>query len=339
MVERPALDEFLSALNGFLEQKNDLPPDPSHLRFLEIFCRSVGSAEGHLLRYVDGKGLETVVSCGLSEKFVERFHETSLEPAREPSPLDSAFRDQQVMAVVDFKRGSGAPMWFMDVMAAHKFKALVAVPLIGQQRAVGVLCAYYRDICLFDQGTLDRLMTIGRMVGTAMEKSIAAGADVIDRSDPVIDAYLKILTTQPIKKAHVFEALAKVLAKTLAPSGIIAGPLRFSGSELSLTVAEAAGIPPTMVGPSFAVPPFLAQRLLLGQANKLSGGIPFEEWGALRPMLTSKAVAAVCQPVVWQKQPVAAVIAWRSEKKPFTESDEALLARLSSITALALHAV
>ncbi len=340
MDDRPDLDEFLSALNGFIETKETpVPQDPSYLRFLEIFCRSVGSAEGHLLHFVEGKGLETIVSSGLRDKFIAEFHKTALSPGHESSPLDTAYRDQQVVALVELKRGAGVPMWFMDLMSDHKLKSLVAVPLIGQSRAVGVLCAYYRDVCLFDQGTLDRLMTIGRMVGTAMEKSIQAGSEVIDRSDPIIDTYLKILTTQPLGKNHVFEALTKILAKTLNPTGIVVGSLRVSGSGLTMTISDGVGISPALMSRPFNVPPFLAQKIMLGQSNRVAGGSHVEDWGDFRQLVTSKSATALCQPIVWHKQSQSAIFAWRSEKKPFTESDESLLARLSSITALALHAI
>jgi hypothetical protein len=66
---RPDLDEFLSALGGFLDKQTS-PQDPSYLRFLSMFCRSVGAAEGHFLR-TEGRILSSAVSFGLGRTFDE----------------------------------------------------------------------------------------------------------------------------------------------------------------------------------------------------------------------------------------------------------------------------
>jgi len=338
MADRPDLDEFLGALSGFVGKKNNLPQDPSYFRFLEIFCRSVGSSEGHLLQNADGKGLRSVVSCGVPKDFDKQFNDLmAAAHGGELSPLDRAFRDQQVGAVVELKRDAAMPGWFSDFADRFRFKALVAVPLIGQTRPIGVLCAYYRDVCLFDQGTLDRLIPIGRMVGTAMENSAAGPMELNAPADAATDAYLALLTAQAQTQNHIFEALTKVATKALLPSGLICGPLRMAAKDLLLTVADGAGVSPAALSQRFAVPPVLAQPLLIGRGSMRQSPVLAGALGAFQTLIPGRSVSTVCRPIIWKKQPQAAVIAWRAEKKPFTESEEILLARLAAISSLALR--
>lgn len=346
MVDRPDLDEFLSALNGFLDKPAATSPsaapgskDPSHLRFLEIFLRSVGSSEGHLLHATEPAGLQSATTFGIRPTFEKEFNELMAQPGRELTPLDAAFRDQQVVAVVELKRGLGIPPWFLDFMAKYDFKALIAVPLLGQRRAVGLLCAYYRDVCLFDRNTVERLMTIGRMVGAATEKSVAAGrVESLGEHEKSIDDYLGALTRDPLNRVHVYELLSHATAKALQPTGIICGPLHVDETALSITVSEGTGIPATAIGQRLALPNMLAQQILLGEGLKPGALIPVSEWGALKPLLTGTSVATLCQPILWRKKPEGAALVWRSDRRPFTQEDSMLLKRLTSITSLALRA-
>jgi hypothetical protein len=349
MVDRPDLDEFLSALNGFLD-KPSAPPvsatavpaskDPSHLRFLEIFLRSVGSSEGHLLNATEQDGLRSATTFGIRPTFEKEFNELMSRKDRELTPLDAAYRDQQVVPVVEIKRGIGIPPDFLELMARYDFKALIAVPLMGQRRAVGLLCAYYRDVCLFDRNTVERLMTIGRMVGAATEKSVAAGRMAsVDEHEKALDDYLHSITHDPLTRVHVYELLSHAATKAFHPSGLLCGPLRIDETSLSITVADGTGIPASAIGQRFALPALLAQKILSGEGSKPGAALPVSEWGPLRTMMSGTNVATICQPIVWRKKAESAVIAWRPEQRLFTQEEHMLIRRLCGLASLALRAV
>ncbi len=349
MVDRPDLDEFLSALNGFLDKPSSSgtssssapgSKDPSHLRFLEIFLRSVGSSEGHLLHATDQEGLRSATTFGFRPTFEKEFNELMAKKGRDLTPLDAAYRDQQVVAVVELKRGLGIPPEFLELMARYDFKALIAVPLMGQRRAVGLLCAYYRDVCLFDRNTIDRLMTIGRMVGAATEKSVAAGRMAsFDEHEKAVDDYLAAITRDPLTRVHVYELLAHATAKALHSTGLMCGPLHIDEKSLSLTVADGAGIPASAIGQRFALPTVLAQQLLLGEGSKPGAVLSVDQWGSMRSFMSGSSVSMLCQPILWRKKAEGAVLAWRNEQRVFSPEDGVLLKRLSSLTSLALRAV
>ncbi|MCG3205008.1 MAG: hypothetical protein KCHDKBKB_01725 [Elusimicrobia bacterium] len=340
-MDRPDLDEFLGALNGFLNKRNnnDLPDeDSSYARFLEIFCRSVGSSEGHLLEQSGNKGLQTLVSCGLSPEFNQKFNQEESLSTREPSPLDIAFRDKQVVAVSEIKPGVGLAPWFLNVMSTHQFKSFIAVPLLGQNRAMGVLCAYYKDVCLIDQGTMDRLMTIGRMVGSAMESSQGGGGGSASGQNlSPIDQFLEQLHARALSEPQVHAALLQVLVKFLSPAGMLSGSLNLTPSGLFLVALAGTGVPPQAIQNSVEVPRFLAESLLLNNKAQSQSSVSGEVWGALRPWVTGQSQSVLSQPIIWDKKPKAAVLVWRSDTKPFNEVEVLAVERLASIASLVLR--
>lgn len=339
-MDRPDLEEFLFALNGILDKKPISSKDPSHLRFLEIFLRSVGSNEGHLLRSRDDGALESAASFGLSEDFDKAVNASLEQSKREPSPLDRAFAEQKVVPIVELKPEPGSPKWFLDIMQRFEFKSLIAVPLLGPKHTIGVLCAYYRDVCLFDQGTVDRMMMIGRMAGAALEKSngSAPAAEAPPSNFQPVDDLLRLLTTQTFSKLQIFSLLAKAVTKTISPEGLVIGPIRLVGDEVFMTVAEGTGIPPTAVSHRFRLPAFLKQALS-GQKVDRTKALPSSDWEEMKTLLASKAAIPLCQSILYLGHMEAVVLAWRSEKYPFEEKDEQMLERLSRVVSLAARIV
>jgi len=259
---RPDLDEFLGALGGFLE-KPSTTGDPSNLRFLSMFCRSIGASEGHFLRRNEFGNLSSINSVGVPKDFDQKFNTDHLNASNEPSPLDEAFQQKEVIAIVELKKEKNIPPWFMKIMNDHGFNSLVAVPLIGSKEPVGILCAYYHDVCLFDQNTMDHLMTIGRMVGSATEKTIGAERAVsLGAKDKVSDEFLKVLTTRQFSKAQVYDLLAKFAGKALSLGGVVCGPIRRNNEGLTMTVAGGYKISSSLISTRIVLPPFIGKSLM-----------------------------------------------------------------------------
>ncbi len=335
-VDRPDLDEFLSALNGFLE-KQTTPQDPSYLRFLEIFCRSVGSSEGHLLKINTAGQLESVLAYGLPEGFTTDFNKAK-ETETKPCPLDHAFQKEEVVALVELKPGPLVPEWFLKLMTQYDYKSLVAVPLLGHNHPVGILCAYYHDFCLFDQGTLDRLMGIGRMVGAATEKSEVAGQAALNHvQDKTMDEFLHFLISKSFGKLDVFTKLKQMVMKAFSPGGLICGSLRMTNGALALTVVEGENVPTSLISRRLVLPPLLQKKLLSGKWVKNPTALPRAEWGELESIFPGASPHLLCEPLLWQGKMQGAVVVWRSDELDFSEQDQVLLQRLASISALALN--
>ena len=335
-MDRPELDEFLSALNGFLD-KQTTPQDPSYQKFLEIFCRSLGAGEGHLLKATSGRGLESVVSYGIGPEFDVEFNSAHAAGGNQASPLDRAFAEQKVVAIVEIRRDGNYPAWFLDLMTRHEFKSLVAVPLLGAAKTVGILCAYYHDVCLFDQGTLDRLLVIGRMVGAATEKSVAAGrVESYGAKEKAIDEMLHQLLLQPFNKIQVFGLLSRIAGAPLQVSGLICGPLRWNGPQALMTVADGSGIPASLISQRCALPAIVGQALA-SKPDATTLSMRPDEWSGLGPLSEIKAGAVVCAPLIWQGQVQAGVVAWKPDGQSFEDDDGLLLARLAGIASLALN--
>jgi GAF domain len=334
----PDLEEFLSALNGFLS-KQDYPGDPSYLRFLEIFFRTVKANKGHLLKVSDDGDLMSVISYGIDKGFDQEFNTAHTASRGEACPLDVAFKEKDALAIVDISKDLDVPPWFLKLMNRYGFNSLVAVPLMGKTKPVGILCAYYQDVCLFDDATLQHLMMIGRMVGGATESSLAAGqAESHGEKEKVVDQFLTILTSQKIAKFEVYNLLAKLGADALRATGITCGLVSKSVDGFSLLVAAGQGINDRFISQRFVLPDLVVKKLLKENSGR---EIPLSDasvWGALAPVVGTVS-SFICAPIEFQNKLQSAVLVWRGEGQPFEVGDEILLSRLAHISALGLNIV
>jgi hypothetical protein len=332
------MDEFLSALSGFLG-KQALPSDPGQLRFLEIFFRTVKSDKGHLLKVTETGQLVSVVSTGIGTTFDEDFNLAHASAVNEPSPLDMAFREREPIAIVDLSRDPDIPVWFADLMKKYKFVSLVAVPLMGENKPIGILCAYYQDVCLFDRATLGHLMMIGRMVGSASEKSqVAQKAASHGEKEKSADQFLRILTTKVFSKIQIYSMLAKIASESLPITGLMCGPLSKSNQGLMMTVFGGMGLPASTQSTQIALPVFLATRFMTGTLSSEGDARSERDWGALAPYVNSPQSVDLTRSIQWQNTLEGAVVAWRNGQQRFDADEVALLGRLCDIAALALHA-
>ncbi len=334
---QPDLEEFLSALNGFLSKQTS-PTDPGNIRFLEIFFRTVKSDKGHLLKITETGTLQSLVSYGMGPRFDEEFNKANAESSVEPSPLDVAFRDKEALAIVDMAKDPDVPAWFRALMKKHNFISLVAVPLMGANKPIGILCAYYNDVCLFDRATLGHLMMIGKMVGGATEKSLAADrVESHGEKEKVADHFLKILLSKNFSKIQVYSLMAKIFSECVAVSGLISGPLTKTSEGLTLTIAAGVSLPSSALSSQIVLPSFLATRFLAGTGLNESASRSRQEWGQMESLIGVPLAVEMSKPLSWQNKAEGAVIVWRAGGQKFEEEDDLLLGRLAGIGSLALH--
>ena len=334
---QPDLEEFLSALSGFLT-KETVPSDPGNLRFLEIFFRTVKSEKGHLLKASETGDLKSIISYGIDPQFDTDFNKTHAQALNEPSPLDVAFRQKDAVAIVDLSKEPDVPPWFDSLMKKYSFKSLVAVPLMGVTEPIGILCAYYNDVCLFDQATLGHLMMIGRMVGGATEKSLVADrAESHGEKEKVADRFLKILTSKAFSKAQVYTLMAKIYSEAVQVSGLICGPVVKTTRGLTLSVAAGVGLPSLAASPQVLLPAFITTKFLSGLERNDFSTHSNEAWGEMEPLVKFPLSVEVSRPLSWQNMLEGGVIAWRAGNQKFDDDDYLLLGRLAAIGSLALH--
>ena len=339
---RPDLEEFLSALSGFVDKKS-ASPDSNYLKFLDIFCRSVGSTEGHLLRPDPSGRLESAWSFGVDEKFDADFNSSR---TTEASPLDEAFSSRRVVALVEIHPGD-VPRWFFQVMSRYGYKALVAVPIIGPSGVTGLLCAYYRDVCLFDQGTLDRLASVGRMLGGAETSANPppgkAGASSKEKAasvpreaaDDAGDEFARELTEHSFTKIQVFGHLIETLEKAFPGTAAVCGPVRVVSGDMVITVADAVGVPTSTVSQRLTLPSTLRQAL---EASKGAIALAAGQQGELKAVIKMPQASVLARSLLFQGKVQAAVVAWRAAGSGFTADEERQLGHFAAIAALALNA-
>jgi hypothetical protein len=305
-----------------------------------MFCRSIGAAEGHFLKKSDTGALSSVTSVGIDKVFNDEFNAASMKAKEDPSPAHEALRRKEVIAVVDINKDPSVPAWFMDLMGKYKFNSMVAVPLLGQDSVIGILCAYYHDVCLFDQNTLAHLMMMGRMVGAGMEKSMRADRAVsLDRKDQVVDEFLKILADRPLNQMQLFQLLAKIIVPIFPVKAVVCGPVRKSAEGTSLTLVGGVGVSSTVLSNRYTLPPIVVKRLGKGNGSPDLGSLNSSQWGALKPLIHFPTTRGLCYPLTKQKKVLGAVLGWSNSATPFIEDDLLLFARLARIAALGLNLI
>ncbi len=334
---RPDLEEFLSALNGFLS-KQTTPGDPSNLKFLEIFFRSVKANKGHLLKITEGGILNSVVSYGMGKTFDQEFNSAHARSLGQPSPLDAAFKDQDVVAIVDLTKNSSVPSWFANLMKRYGFTSMVAVPLMGTNQPVGILCAYYEDVCLFDRATMGHLLMIGRMVGGATEQSLVANkAESHEKKEKVMDQFLTAIIGSTLSTPQVFSLLSKMVWEAMDVAGVICGLVQKTPAGLNLALLSGQGVPLSAISRNYILPRFITLEISRQEEKLLSSALALNEWGSLISLINAPSSVCLCKGIVWQNKIEGGVIAWRAPGPAFDDDDNLVLKRLVSLTAMALH--
>jgi len=334
---RPDLEEFLSALNGFLS-KQTTPSDPSYIRFLEIFFRSVKASKGHILKITDGGVLESVISYGLEEEFDQEFNKAHLINSGDPCPLDRAFQKEEPVAIVDLTKDASIPPWFQRLMKRYGFSSLVAVPLMGAQSPVGILCAYYDDICLFDQATLGHLMMIGRMVGGATEQSMVANkAESHVEKEKVIDQFLGTVNSSSLNQLQIYELIVKLVSQSISLTGMLSGPIRKVEQGVDLMLAAGKGVYAPAISRHFILPPFILRQIPKEESAASSLTVKQEEWGSLQSLIPGKTAQVLIRGMYWKNQLDGVIVAWKIPGPPFEKDDDLVLKRIASLASLALR--
>jgi len=332
----PDLQEFLTALTGFLS-KPVTPADPTYLRSLEIFFRTVKANRGHILKVTDGGGLFSVTSYGMGETFDQDFNEAHRRSDGTSSPLDQAFIKEEPIAVVNLGKEPNIPEWFMELMSKYHIRSLVAVPLIGKTKPVGILCAYYEDICLFDEGTLHHLMLLGRMVGGASEKSWEAdSAEFFDERERVLDQFLVKLMAKPVTKNEVYSQLAEYAQMGLQASGILTGPIVASAGGLKMSVVAGKGTKASWVSKDLPLSSTVAGRIKKIEFELNQALLKPSDLGGLKEIAGAHNVALLARPLWWRGKMEGGIIAWRAGGPSFKENEYILLNRLANTALLAL---
>lgn len=339
MQANPDLQEFLSALNGFLS-KPVTASDPGYVRFLEIFFRTVKASKGHLLKRSETGVLQSVLSFGLTPDFDREFNSIHQRYPAHPCPLDWAYKREEAVAIVDFKREKDIPQWFMQFMAKEGFSSLVAVPLMGAVGPVGILCAYYEDICLFDEGTLNHLMMMGRMVGGASEKSIqAASAQEFGERERWLDEYLHALTTELMGSVEIYSQLTKMTQQGLQVNGVVAGPVNTTSGRMLMTPVAGKGATHDFSPKGIPLVPFLIERIKQTEWVRDPDEVDPAQLGEMARFIPENSVTVIIRPLLWGGQIRGAVLAWRLGGPAFEKNDFQLLSRMAAVTSLALRTV
>lgn len=327
---RPDLQDFISALSGFLGEQST-PLNETHLRFLSMFCRSVGATDGHFLEINEHGSMASVVTMGLKDEFNKDFNFAHVKNAsKHPCPLDESFQKREVVAVVDVSKAENIPPWFMTLLKKYKFESLVTVPILTDDRVIGLVCAYYRDVCLFDQNTIGHLKVVGRMMGTATASQPPAPIS--------FDELLSTLTTKTLNQAQFFEHIGKAAQQLKFLDAFMSGPVRKTSSGYSFTVVDGFGIPDKIISHRIAIPPAMIRNMARELDNEELPHVTKRTWEDLFNLIEDDDLVAFYCPLIINKKLEGFNVGFSKEAMPNKER-QAQFSRLSKIALLGLISI
>ena len=138
------IDRALKALSGvnqaiiYAEREEDL---------LWNVCRKIVEMTGYSLvwtGYLQGDPQQTVkivASAGKDDGYLAKLNISLQDPIRGNGPAATAIRTGQRVILADFRKDDTIRPWLTDALQ-HGFKSGIAIPLMADNKAFGVLCIY-----------------------------------------------------------------------------------------------------------------------------------------------------------------------------------------------------
>ncbi|MFN0118059.1 MAG: GAF domain-containing protein [Elusimicrobiota bacterium] len=336
-LDRPDLEEFLSALDGFLIQPFSFQ-DSSYSRFLDIFCRTIGASEGHFLKKNESGHLVSVVSYGMKDGFDSKFNTLCSSHLKDQTPYLTALDSHKVEALVELIEKENCPSWLWKFLDKEGFKSLLVVPLVGQNQTSGVFCAYYRDVCLFDRSTVERLAALGKMMGSASERNLNAEIRQPDAlKEKVTDDLLRIFIHNFPRKIDLFALTSHLVKELWKPEGFVFGKLNMMTSPPVFTVLDAVNVPTETVSRRFELPEFIVKKVIEKKWRPEIRLFSHTEVGTLKSFIQSEEISILTSILVWRDMPQAFLVLWKNAAQSFEERDLGICERISSLMALAIN--
>jgi len=166
------------------------------------------SAAGASIRLLDSSGerLEMAASCGLSRVYLEKG-----PVALSASQLDREALGGQVVIIHDPQHDPRVQ--YPAEMAAEGIQSLLAVPIIGRRRPLGVLRVYSREKDSFDREDADFITAIAQQGAIAIENALAH--DALQRADHERAQFVRIVTHELRAPVTGAQSLLSLLSRNI----------------------------------------------------------------------------------------------------------------------------
>ena len=146
------LDRALKALSGVNQVMVQAEREEDLLRNV---CRKLVDMTGYSLTwagYLQGDQQQTVkivASAGKDDGYLAKLNISLQDPIRGNGPAATAIRTGQRVILQDFRKDDTIRPWLTDALQ-HGFKSGMAIPLMADNKAFGVLCVYSGEADRFD---------------------------------------------------------------------------------------------------------------------------------------------------------------------------------------------
>ncbi|MFA4884542.1 MAG: PAS domain S-box protein, partial [Desulfotomaculaceae bacterium] len=140
---------------------------------LHFVCQKIVDMGGYRLAWVgylqadQQQTVQTVASAGKDDGYLAKLNITLQDPKRGQGPAATAIRTGQPVVTRDFQKDGTFKPWLKDALRLG-FKSGMAIPLMADNKAFGVLCIYSSETDRFDSDEEKLILEMANDLGYAI---------------------------------------------------------------------------------------------------------------------------------------------------------------------------
>ncbi|HET7297325.1 MAG TPA: GAF domain-containing protein, partial [Burkholderiales bacterium] len=296
------------------------------------------SGEVSVVSRFDGTCMQLAAIHGITPEGVELLRKTYPLRLDAETATTRAFRSRSVVHVADVQAD---PRYEQKAAAiAAGWRSALAVPMLRGAEVIGVIFVGRSTAGLFDESQIELLKTFADQAVIAIEnvRLFNETNEALERQTATAEI-LKVISASPSDVRPVFDAVAENAARVCGVDDVAI--LRTEGGELR-RVAHYGSVP---VSPDSLVPVphgsvnerVLSQRRTLHIPDTLAASFTREFPGSQFPAMGVRALLAT--PLVHDGVAVGVIHLRRSEPRPFTDKQIALLETFADQAVIAIENV
>jgi GAF domain-containing protein len=295
----------------------------------------------------DGDALSAAASYGTTAEFAEHLRSSHPRPSRETTTRLAAL-ERRTVHVLDLLSDPAFSPTPLEFYKKENVRTVISVPLLRENKLVGVITTWRRETRAFTDKQIALLKTFADQAVIAIE-NVRLFQEIQDKNRELTESLeqqtatsqvLGVISSSPRDLQPVFEAM--LANATRLGSSDYGAIFRFDGEVFSLATAQ-------YVSPQMTV---LADRTFPPDSTTAVGRVGLEKKIVHIPDVTAdpnwnppeeyrkegiRTVLAV--PMLKEHNLVGAIVVYRREVRPFTESQIALLKTFADQAVIAIENV
>ena len=308
----------------------------------------LAGAEGGLLQRFDGEVFQTLAEYGVSPEFSEYRRRNVIRPGR-GSPIGRAALERRTIHIVDIL--TDPEFQLHEAQQAAGYRSVLAVPMLREDQLIGLLFMWRTEVRAFTDKQIDLVATFADQAVIAIENARLL-TELQNKNVNLTEALeqqtatseiLRVISSSPTDVQPVFDAITESSVRLCGAD--YGSAIRLEGDVLHL-VAHHGQTAQWREAAGRIVPQSLNRDLIGGAAMLDRSIVHLEDAQSDARFPASHALARImgyhtglAVPMLRDSGPVGAIVVFRQERRPFTESEIGLLRTFADQAVIAIENV